>query len=156
MQLSEVNHGDSPREVVIEPDLRIVDAHHHLWPPGYWIPYDLDALQVDLGRGHRIEATVFIECMTSFRQDGDEALKPVGETDFVVGNTPSGGVAGRTRVAADVVGRADLMQPDLVPRTLDGHLEAGQGRFRGVRFNVVWHDIHSRPSSRQHSTPSPT
>lgn len=142
MQLSEVNREDSPQEVVLDPDLPIIDAHHHLWPSGYWIPYDLEALRTDIGRGHRIEATVFIECMTSFRPDGDEALRPVGETEFIAGNTTGATPAG-TRVAAGIVGWADLMQPDLVPKTLDGHLEAGQGRFRGVRFNVVWHDIHS-------------
>jgi|HubBroStandDraft_1064217.scaffolds.fasta_scaffold26184_2 L-fuconolactonase len=147
MQLSEVNREESPKEVIVEPDLRIVDSHHHLWPSGYWIPYDLDALQTDIGRGHRIEETVFIECMTSFRQDGDEALKPVGETEFVVETAPNRARESGARVAAGVVGWADLMQPGLVPRTLDGHLEAGQGRFRGVRFNVVWHDIHSRTTA---------
>jgi L-fuconolactonase len=147
MQLSEVDREDSPPEMVLDPDLPIVDPHHHLWPSGYWIPYDLEALESDLRRGHRIEATVFIECMTSFRPDGDEALKPVGETEFVVGNAPADAGAAGTRVAAGVVGWADLMQPDLVPQTLDAHLAAGQGRFRGVRFNVVWHDIHSRTTA---------
>src|SRR5207248_1357104 len=124
-------------------DLPIVDAHHHLWPSGYRIPYDLPALESDIRRGHKIEATVFVECMTSFRPDGDEASRPVGETEFVVGNAPAAGLASGTVVAAGIVGWADLMQPAFAARTLDGHLEAGDGRFRGVRFNVVWHGVHS-------------
>src|SRR5688500_4217686 len=62
MQLSEVDREDSPQEEALEPDLAIVDAHHHLWPSGYWIPYDLAAMRADLARGHRVEATVFVEC----------------------------------------------------------------------------------------------
>jgi L-fuconolactonase len=144
MKLDEVDRDDGPREQILEPDLPIVDAHHHLWPPGYWIPYDSAALDADLGRGHNITATVFVECMTSFSSNPDPALRPVGETEFVVAATQtSADGSARTRVAAGIVGWADLMQPADAARTLDAHIEAGQGRFRGVRFNVVWHDLHS-------------
>ena len=145
MQLSEVDREVSPHEEVLEPELPIVDSHHHLWPPGYWIPYDLAALETDLGRGHCVDATVFVECMTSFRPEGtDDALRPLGETEFVVAAAPAAGIASGTTVAAAVVGWADLLaRPADVARTLDGHLKVGQDRFRGVRFNVVWHDLHS-------------
>ena len=142
MQLTEVDREESPQEQVLDPDLPIVDPHHHLWPSGYRIPYDLAALEADFRRGHNVEATVFVECMTSFRPDGDEALRPVGETEFVVGTVGSH-TSARTDVAAGIVGWADLMSPDEAARTLDGHVEAGGDRFRGVRFNVVWHDRHS-------------
>ena len=142
MQLTEVDREESPQEQVLDPDLPIVDPHHHLWPSGYRIPYDLAALEADFRRGHNVEATVFVECMTSFRPDGDEALRPVGETDFVVDTVGSHTSAG-TDVAAGIVGWADLMSPDEAARTLDGHVEAGGDRFRGVRFNVVWHDRHN-------------
>jgi L-fuconolactonase len=137
VKLTDVDREESPPESVLDPDLPIVDAHHHLWPSGYRIPYDLAAMTADLGRGHNIVATVFVECMTSFRTDGDDALKPVGETDFVVQATKE------STVASGIVGWADLMRPRDVGRTLDGHIEAGCGRFRGVRFNVVWHEAHS-------------
>jgi predicted TIM-barrel fold metal-dependent hydrolase len=142
MQLTEVDREESSQEEVLDSDLPIVDPHHHLWPPGYRIPYDLAALEADFRRGHNVEATVFMECMTSFRPDGDEALRPVGETEFVVGAAGPRTSAG-TDVAAGIVGWADLMKPDEAARTLDGHVEAGGDRFRGVRFNVVWHDRHS-------------
>ncbi len=143
MRLDETDQDDGPPEDILEPELEIVDAHHHLWPTGYRIPYDLDAMTRDLGRGHNITATVFVECMTSFRPDGDVALQPVGETEFVVSSTPTVGIGpSNTRVAAGIVGWANLMQPAEAARTLDGHIEAGQGRFRGVRFNVVWLDAH--------------
>jgi L-fuconolactonase len=143
MQLTEVDREDSAPEEVRDPGVPVVDAHHHLWPLGYRIPYDLTAMQADLARWPQVEGTVFVECMASFRADGDEALRPVGETEFVVGATSVTPTAS-TRFAAGIVGWADLMQgPDQVARTLDGHLAAGDGRFTGVRFNVVWHDTHS-------------
>ncbi len=143
MNLTEVDQEDAPLEDVLDPELPIVDPHHHLWPTGYRIPYDSAALHADLGRGHNVEATVFVECMTSFRPDGDEALRPVGETEFVLRDCPTDAPGGGTRVAAGIVGWADLTRPDGVARTLDAHLEAGQGRFKGIRFNVVWHERHA-------------
>ena len=144
MKLTEVDREDGKPEEVVDPDLPIVDAHHHLWPPGYFIPYDVTALGADLGRGHNVVATVFVECMTSYRKDGDEALRPVGETEFVVRDCAS-----PSRVAAGIVAWADLTHPEEVARTLEGHLEAGQGRFRGIRFNVVWHERHARHAGRE-------
>ena len=153
LKLAEVNRETGPREEILEPDLPIVDAHHHLWPSGYWIPYDLAAMNADLGRGHNISATVFVECMTSFNADPDPALRPVGETEFVVSNAPAAGIGpAQTRVAAGIVGWANLMQPAEAARALDGHIEAGQGRFRGVRFNVVWHDTHNATSHAGRAT----
>ena len=52
-------------------------------------------------------------------------------------------------MAAGIVGWADLTRPDDVGRTLDGHLEAGQDRFKGVRFNVVWHERHAHHAGRE-------
>ncbi len=149
MNLTEVDREDAAPEDVLEPELPIVDPHHHLWPTGYRIPYDSAALHADLGRGHNVEATVFVECMTSFRPDGDEALRPVGETEFVLRDCPTDTTDGGTRVAAGIVGWADLTRPDDVGRTLDGHLEAGPDRFKGVRFNVVWHERHAHHAGRE-------
>ena len=72
-------------EEVLEPDLPIVDPHHHLWthnPPG---AYRVREFWADTGSGHRIEQTVFIQCGTNPCRDGPPELRPVGETEFVVG-----------------------------------------------------------------------
>ena len=56
-------------EPVLEPDLAIVDAHHHLWdrPESRYLFFDfLD----DCGSGHNIRATVFMECGAMYRKDG--------------------------------------------------------------------------------------
>src|SRR6266851_1622091 len=66
-------------EDVLEPALPICDPHHHLWDhPGR--RYLLDELLADTGSGHNVVATVFVECMSMYRADGEPALRRVGET----------------------------------------------------------------------------
>jgi len=52
-------------EPILEPDLPICDAHHHLWlnrgHTGF--PYTLDDLRADTGTGHNIARTVFVSGM---------------------------------------------------------------------------------------------
>src|SRR5262245_40142664 len=72
-------------EPALEPELPIVDAHHHLWDRLGW-RYLLDDLVGDIGTsGHNITATVFMQCQAMHRAGGPPALRPVGETEFVNG-----------------------------------------------------------------------
>ena len=113
-------------EPVLDPEQRIVDPHHHLWPAGP-LPYSLPDLLADVDGGHRVEHTVFMECRAAYRTDGPPALAPVGETEWVAGEAQrSGGLI------AGIVGHADLRLPDL-DAILDAHAEAGAGLFRGIR-----------------------
>ena len=62
------------REEILEPDLPIVDPHHHLWDrPGS--RYYLDELLADLNSGHNVVATVFLQCFWSYRAEGPEAMR---------------------------------------------------------------------------------
>src|SRR5262249_45703673 len=75
-------------ERALEPDLPICDPHHHLWDQNtarIAPRYLLDEILEDVGAGHNILSTVFIECGAMFKSDGPEALRPVGETEFVNG-----------------------------------------------------------------------
>src|SRR5208283_721749 len=97
------------REVVLEPELPIVDPHHHLWERPGW-RYLLDDLLADIDTGHNIVATVFIQCRSMPRASGPEAFRPVGETEFVNGvaaMSASGGY-GPTKICAGIVGHVDL------------------------------------------------
>ena len=124
-------------EPVVDPEQRIVDPHHHLFPGGP-LPYDLDAFLADVRGGHRIERTVYMECGTAYRADGPPELAPVGETEFVVD------AAARTGgLIAASVGRADLTLPNL-DDVLDAHVEAGRGLFRGIRHPLVRADPADR------------
>jgi L-fuconolactonase len=113
-------------EPVVDPQQRIVDPHHHLWPRGP-LPYSLADLLADVGGGHKVERTVFMECRAAYRTDCPTDLAPVGETEWVAGEArrSDGLIAG-------IVGHADLRLPNL-DEILDAHVAAGDGLFRGIR-----------------------
>src|SRR5882672_9572873 len=96
-------------ETPLEPDLPICDAHHHLWERAPRV-YLLKDLRADLASGHNVVSTVAIECGYGYRQDGPEALKPVGETEFLesIGAEAARDSENKTRIAAAMVGFADL------------------------------------------------
>jgi L-fuconolactonase len=129
---------DRRREAIIEPDLPIVDPHHHLWDRG--ARYLLDEVLADLEDGHRILATVFLQCDSMYRLDGDPALRPIGETEFVNGIAAmaASGTYGPIKVCDGIVGFADFFLGAEVDRTLEMHLERGGDRFKGVRHCSVW------------------
>jgi L-fuconolactonase len=126
------------QEEVLEADLPICDPHHHLWDhPGR--RYLIDELLADTGSGHRVVATVFVECLSMYRSDGPESMRPVGETEFVngVAAMSASGRYGPTRVAAGIVSFADLTRGDRVGAVLDAH-QAASPRFRGIRHAAGW------------------
>ena len=147
-------------EAILEPDLPIVDPHHHLWdrpqaiigalPPSEHgfvdiirnIPrYLLDELLKDLKAGHNVRGTVYMECGAMYRADGPDALKCVGETEFVNGIAAmtASGLYGDVRACAGIVGHVDLRQgAGVVEDTLRSHIAAGHGRFRGIRQSASY------------------
>ena len=105
------------KESILEPELPIIDTHHHLWDRGGWT-YLLPELLADLYSGHNIVATVFEECRSMYRADGPVEMRPVGEVEFVAGiaaMSASGGY-GPIKVAQGIVGFADLALGDRVER----------------------------------------
>src|SRR5205085_749571 len=64
----------------------------------------------------------------------------VGETEFAVGMAAmaASGKYTRTRVAAGIVGFADLTLGARTRELLEAHVEAANGRFRGVRQRAKW------------------
>ena len=104
--------------------MRICDPHHHLWEHPEK-PYMTAELRADTDTVEEIVKTVFVECGSGYRTDGPEAFRPVGETEFVVAADPDGFIAG-------IVGFADLTAPE-IDDVLAAHVEAGDGRFRGIR-----------------------
>ena len=145
-------------ETIIEPDLPIVDPHHHLWDlrpilhlrasTGTLfdellrsVPrYLFDELRSDLAGGHNIRATVFLECHAMYRADGPDWLKCVGETEFVggVAAMSASGLYGPLRACAAIVGSCDLRDHAHAPQVLEAQIAAGNGRFRGIRQGAAW------------------
>ncbi|MBI3515276.1 MAG: amidohydrolase, partial [Proteobacteria bacterium] len=122
------------KEDILDPDLPIVDPHHHLIDrPQTNGVYLLPDFLRDLGSGHNITATVYLEWLSMYRADGPDALRPVGEIEFangVAAMCASGGY-GKPRVCAGIVGHADLNIGALIEKTLEAMVVAGGGRFKG-------------------------
>ena len=125
---------DRRHEPILEPDLPIVDAHHHLWDRPGW-RYLLDELLADTNSGHNIIATVFVQARAMLRAGGPEEMRPVGETEFVNGVAAmcASGSYGKIRACAGIVGHADLTLGDRLEPALLAHIRAGGNRFRGIR-----------------------
>ena len=115
-------------EDIVDPDLPIVDPHHHLWPEGGALPYGLAELHADVGSGHRVQRTVFVECGAVYRADDASVFAPVAETEFVA----AAATGDPAHLIRGIVAHADLRSTDL-DAVLDAHQAAGQGLFRGIR-----------------------
>src|SRR5690606_28472718 len=129
-----------PVEEILEPELPIVDPHHHLWDRRAALAaagddparrhgflrvidmaarYLLDELLEDTGSGHNVAATVFV--------DGVAAMC-------------ASGTYGSTLACAGIVGHADLrLPPATLDEVLEAHVAAGGGRFRGIRHSASHH-----------------
>lgn len=125
------------REDIVEPTRRIIDPHHHFFATTHEFPhYDLDKLRADTAT-HHVEQTVYLQCWEGYRQDGPEALMPVGETEWVdaiarrARETP-----GATQIGA-MVGTAELRAGARVREVLEAHVAASP-LFRGIRQIAAW------------------
>ena len=135
-------------EEVLEPELEIVDPHHHLWQvAGHYGRYDLADLHIDTGAGHNVVETVFIDCGASYRAGGPEAMMPLGETEYVADRAAESDRSGGAKIAA-IVSHADLQLGEGVREVLEAHVELAGGRFRGIRDSGARLDDPAMPVSR--------
>lgn len=127
-------------EAILDPEIPIIDAHHHLFdrPTSR---YMLDDYLADVRAGHNVVASVYVETQAFVRVDGPEVLRPIGEVEFAngVGAMCASGVYGNVRLCAAIIGYADLRLGDDIARLLDRCGEAAPERFRGVRQITMEH-----------------
>lgn len=127
------------QEEILEPDLPIVDPHHHLW--GDPRPqYLLEEFMADATSGHNVRASIFVDCTEQYRKTGPEHLRSVGETEFALSvfkeaqrRYPNG-----PRVCEGIISYADLCAGAAVREVLEAHIEAGEGHFKGIRQSTSW------------------
>lgn len=156
-------------EPIIEPELPIIDAHHHLWflpeatlrgmerqqtifarslAPTYrrHSRYLFQEFMTDLASGHNVRASVFVDCHAMYRAKGPEPMKSVGEVEFVNGIAAmaASGIFGDVNICGGIVGGVDLRLGDAVEDVLSAHLEAGGARYRGIRSPGVVYDEDER------------
>ena len=132
-----IESGDEP---ILEPDLTIIDAHHHLLD-GPALRYMLDDYLADASAGHKIVASVFVEAGASYRTEGPAINAPLGEIEFAAeaGAMSDSGDHGKCHACAAIVGHADLRFGDEVAEMLDRSLSIAPARVRGVRQTTMEH-----------------
>lgn len=119
----------------VDPERRIVDAHHHLWSEGQGLggapAYLSDNLLADMN-GHNVVGSVYVECSVGYRVDGPQHLRPVGETAFAAREALR---SANTRAPIrGIVASMDLALGEAeVQEVLEAHAAAGDGLFRGIR-----------------------
>ncbi|MDG2072332.1 MAG: amidohydrolase family protein [Pseudomonadales bacterium] len=123
-------------EDIIEPDLPIVDAHHHLWTRDSHV-YEVEQLLADTGSGHNVTKTVYMECGSRYRETGPEHMKPVAETEFVLQQAKQSRKSDGASIAG-IIAHADLRLGEDVLEVLEAHSEASEGLFRGIRHAGAW------------------
>ena len=129
-------------EETLEPEIPICDPHHHFWvarpEPVHYQQYLLPELSSDVGSGHNVKSTVFIEVRCEYRTDGPDEMKPVGEVEYIqtIADAAAAGSQGPTKAAAAIIGQADLKLGDGVRPVLEAMQAASPNRFRGVRHSV--------------------
>ena len=143
------------KEEIINPQLPIIDPHHHLWNRDNQLagsfPYLIENLNEDTFSGHNIVGTIFMECAQGYYLDGEEKYKPVGETEFVINLIKDSEKLSKSTNIMGIIGFADLMLGHEVKDVLNRHLLKGEGLFRGIRHAAGWdknneiHNSHSNP-----------
>ncbi|MGE0761243.1 MAG: amidohydrolase, partial [Pirellulaceae bacterium] len=134
-------------EAASDPDIPIVDAHHHVWDVAGW-RYMFDDLLADVRSGHRIVSSVFVQCYSMYRKEGPKELRACGETEFANGIAAmsASGMYGEARLCEGIVGTANLTTGEDVQKVLEVHLRAAGRRFRGIRQITAWdgdEEIHA-------------
>jgi len=135
-------------EAILEPELPIVDPHHHLWDR-QGSRYLIHDLYADLNSGHNVTETVFIQNRAMLRADGPPEFAPVGEVEFANGAAAFGasGLYGGARACAGIVAGADLTLGDRLEPVLEAMQRTAGERLRGVRNAVAWHESPQVQSS---------
>ena len=125
---------DGRDEVILEPELPIVDSHFHLFD----LPnnrYMLDDYLDDVHAGHNIVASVYCESQAFVRKNGPELMRPLGEVEFAngVAAMTASGRYGDCQVAAGIIGHTNMTYGSKTGDLLDRCMEIAPDRFRGVR-----------------------
>ncbi|MDE0855487.1 MAG: amidohydrolase family protein [Nevskia sp.] len=142
-------------EAIIDPEIEIVDSHHHLFDRPH-LRYLLDDYLGDVKAGHKIVGSIYVETQAMARPSGPTELRPVGEIEFASGvaATAASGIYGPCRVAAGIVGFADMTMGDRVAATLDAELAASPERLRGVRQIALAHTDPAKLRFLTHQPPA--
>jgi predicted TIM-barrel fold metal-dependent hydrolase len=112
------------------------DSHHHLYPNANahfaGQQYLVDELARDAASVAEVVSTVYVQAHNAYDRMASPALAPVGETRWVAA------LPRPDNLISKIVGFADLTLGEEIDAVLDAHVEAGAGRFAGIRHSAAW------------------
>ncbi|MDA3628198.1 amidohydrolase family protein [Saccharopolyspora sp. WRP15-2] len=128
------------QEPLAVPEVRLVDAHHHLWDR-QGSRYLLEEFLRDLDTVPAVAATVYVQCRSRYLTDGPEELKSAGEVRFARASAEAARESrpGGPEVCRAIVAGAELTLGANLGRVLDVLADEAGGRLRGVRNQTAWH-----------------
>jgi predicted TIM-barrel fold metal-dependent hydrolase len=117
------------------------DSLHHVWDAGvhagHPVPrpaYLIPELEADLATAPQVTKTMYVQAYNHYWTSGPTELRPAGETEWVTKLT----APYRDRIAAGIVGFADLQLGADIERVVAAHREVCDGRFVGIRHSGSW------------------
>ena len=130
-------------EKVLEPEIPICDAHHHIW--NFESDGKMGGLMVgqrylaadyvkDVGGGHNIKQSVVVQSRGNNENRPGGGMTPIQETLFVVKQDEE--LKSKINVAAGIVGFVDLTAGKAAAADIEAQLEAGKKRFKGIRNDL--------------------
>ncbi|CAK0796460.1 unnamed protein product [Prorocentrum cordatum] len=136
-------------EDALEPELEIVDSHHHLWDMRELQGYNLfglfkqqyymtdELVEEILGSGHNVTHTVYIEAHSFHSVNVDAVMKPLGEVRMAQGVAAqfASGKYGSTRAVGGIVGTADLLKHGVGVEPLLAACKSTCSNYRGIRVS---------------------
>tara|TARA_B100000575_G_scaffold63414_1_gene48476 strand:- start:395 stop:1435 length:1041 start_codon:yes stop_codon:yes gene_type:complete len=150
------------REDVIDPEQRIIDPHHHLWPKTNegsanvkrlrLYNYMLEDFWQDTSSGHNVTDSVYIECSEFFWNSEKEHLNPVGETEHIKGLAQLSQKNSTKTSISGIIGHANLLLGKDVNEVLERHIDIGGNLFKGIRHAGSW-DPSDKINNSHHNPP---
>jgi L-fuconolactonase len=155
-------------EDALEPELEIVDPHHHVWDMRELRGFNMfgmfkqqyymtDELIDDfIGGGHNITHSVFVTTHAFFNDEAEPSwMAPLGEVQAMQGvaaQFASGKYSKTLRAVAGIIGTADLLQYGAEVEPLLVACKAASPNYRGIRCNAA-HDPAMEKGNNFHPTP---
>jgi predicted TIM-barrel fold metal-dependent hydrolase len=134
-------------EEPLDPELEIVDPHHHFWV-NEWGAYGVSDYLDDIA-GNNVVASMFVECGTNYQPDvrydesAEQGVEPgsnsVRETEYVSNIVRTNTHLRSSGLCSGVVAFANFMEgPDRLRRSIDSHIDAAQNLLKGLRQSSAW------------------
>lgn len=142
--------GMRAEEAPLEPQLVIIDPHHHLWDNREGPAYLLEDFRADVAAsGHNVVGSVFVEC--GWGSNTGTLKAPADEVSRVVASITSSSELEPQIMG--IVGHLDLTAGRAVSRDLEDMITIAGGRLVGIRHSTAYDNDPAVPAHRSARQP---